>query len=141
MAPNNKSALTNLLRDLWSEGKVEMVETYIAENYTIRHDPGDPWHGQTLDREGYRNRLLASREPFPDQKFQVVEMVAEGDKVAVSWMWEGTHKGNLGDIPATGKVIKMSGLTIYSFEGGKASGHWQIIDRLSVYRQLAGQPE
>lgn len=141
MAQDNKSVLKNLLHDLWDEGRADMVEAYIAEKYTIRHDPGDPWHGQTLDREGYRNRLMASRAPFPDQKFNVVEMVAEGDKVAVSWMWEGTHKGELGGIPATGKVIKMSGLTIYSFEDGKASGHWQMVDRLGVYQQLAGQPE
>lgn len=139
MTQRNKTALEGLLRDLWDEGRADMVETYIADTYTIRHDPGDPWHGQTLDREGYKNRLLTSRGPFPDQKFHVVEMVAEGDNVAVSWTWEGTHKGDLPGLPATGKVIKMTGLTIYSFENGKATGHWQIVDRLSVFQQLSGQ--
>ena len=32
----------------------------------------------------------------------------------------------------------MSGLTIYYFDGARLSGHWQIVDRLSVYQQLTG---
>jgi len=139
MSQDNKNALAGLLRGLWNEGRADMVETYIAETYTIRHDPGDPWHGQTLDRDGYKNRLLTSRAPFPDQKFHVVEMVAEGDNVAVSWTWTGTHKGDLPGLPATNKPITMTGLTIYSFKDGKATGHWQIVDRLGVFQQLSGR--
>jgi len=31
----------------------------------------------------------------------------------------------------------MSGLTIYYFDGDRISGHWQIVDRMSVYQQLS----
>ena len=31
----------------------------------------------------------------------------------------------------------MSGLTLYSFDGDRLSGHWQVADRLSIYRQLS----
>ena len=45
----------------------------------------------------------------------------------------------MGDLPgfsASGKSIKMSGATVYYFEGDRISGHWQITDRLGVYQQL-----
>jgi predicted ester cyclase len=38
--------------------------------------------------------------------------------------------------PATGRSIKMSGATVYYFEGERITGHWQITDRLGVYQQL-----
>jgi hypothetical protein len=33
----------------------------------------------------------------------------------------------------------MSGATVYYFEGERLSGHWQIVDRLGVFQQLAAQ--
>jgi predicted ester cyclase len=38
--------------------------------------------------------------------------------------------------PASGKQIRMSGATVYFFDGERISGHWQITDRLGVYQQL-----
>ena len=77
----------------------------------------------------------------PDQVFTVVEMVEEGDRIAVAWTWVGTHLGELPGMPASGKTITMTGLTIYSFEGDRLSGHWQLADRLGVWQQLAGEPQ
>jgi predicted ester cyclase len=30
----------------------------------------------------------------------------------------------------------MSGITVYSFEDGRLTGHWQVTDRLGVLMQL-----
>ncbi|MFO1107404.1 MAG: ester cyclase [Amaricoccus sp.] len=129
--------LTAFLEEVWNDGMLEAVETYVAPHYTIFHDPGDPWEGQVLDRDGFRRRLVLARAPFPDQRFTIEEMVAERDRVAVSWLWSGTHRGDLPGFPASGRRIRMSGLTLYSFAGDLVSGHWQVIDRLGVYRQLS----
>ena len=113
---------------------------FVADAYTIHNDPGDPWDGQTLDPAGFRERLVRSRAVAPDQVFTVVEMIEEGDRVAVTWTWAGTHLGDLPGIPATGKRITMTGATVYGFDGeDRLTGHWQIADRLGVYRQL--QPD
>jgi steroid delta-isomerase-like uncharacterized protein len=132
-----KDVVTRLLSDVWSHGDVSAVPDIIAERYTIFHDPGDPWDGQTLDRDGYVQRVLESRAPFPDQRFAICEMLAEGAKVAVTWTWSGTHRLPVAGMPATNRVIQMSGATIYSFEGAVIAGHWQITDRLGVFRQLS----
>jgi len=128
----------SLLQTVWSEGQINDSDKFIANSYTIRHDPGDPWEGKTLDLAGYKDRVRNSRAPFPDQKFQIVDIVPGDDIVVATWNWTGTHRGDLPGLPATGKVIHMSGATVYYFSGDRIIGHWQIADRLSVYRQIRG---
>jgi predicted ester cyclase len=38
--------------------------------------------------------------------------------------------------PPSGRTLRMSGATVYDFEGDRITGHWQIIDRLGVFLQL-----
>ncbi len=135
-----KKMLADFLDQVWGQGCLKACDAYIADAYTIHHDPGDPWDGQTLNLEGFKDRLVKSRAMAPDQKFIVQSMIEEDDRIAVAWKWQGTHLGDIPNIPATGKEIYMSGLTIYDFifydETWKLSGHWQIADRLSVYQQI-----
>jgi len=128
--------LREFFERVWNTGDLDAVARFVAPAYTIHSDPGDPWDGQTLDLDGFRHRLSVSRSPFPDLTFTLGEMVAEGDRVAVSWRMRGTHTGPLGTLPPTGRTIDVAGLTIYSFEGDRVSGHRQVVDRLAVLRQL-----
>lgn len=138
MTQDVKTLLAAFLREVWNEGDAAAAARYIAPRYKIHHDPGDPWDGQELDLAGYQERLRVSRAPFPDQRFDVVRMVAEDDAVAVTWRWTGTHLGDLPGFPASGRLIRMSGITLYDVSAGRLAGHWQMIDRLGVYRQLRG---
>ncbi|MBI1404948.1 MAG: DUF4440 domain-containing protein [Caulobacter sp.] len=139
MTPDHKTRLAAFLEQVWNLGDEDAVAAFVADRYTLRHDPGDPWHGQTLDQPEFRARLRAARAPFPDQRFTVRRMTAEGDTVAAAWTWQGTHRGEVGGIAPTGRRITMTGVTLYDFdEAGRITGHWQEVDRLGVYRQLAG---
>ena len=135
--PNRyKLATVELLDRVWSQGDIEASEALVASRYTIFHDPGDPWDKQILDLAGFKERVRQSRAPFPDQRFEVCDLVAEDRRVAVAWTWRATHLGDIAGFPASGRVITMSGLTLYSFEEDLICGHWQCADRLGVYGQL-----
>ncbi len=131
-----KDILTRFIHEVWSEGDVEAADRYIAAQYTIHHDPGDPWDRQELDLEGFKERVRLSCGPFPDQRFVLNELFADGNAVVVTWFWTGNHQADLPGFPATGRQISMSGITVYYFDGDRISGHWQITDRLGVYQQL-----
>lgn len=131
-----KNTVRSLLSEVWSNGDLSACDRLLAAKYTVFHDPGDPWDQRELDLAGYKERVTQSRAPFPDQAFSVQEILGEGEKVVVSWMWNATHRGDLPGFPASNKRIAMSGITIYSFENGLVSGHWQLTDRLGVYAQL-----
>ena len=132
----NKDLLSRFITEVWSNGDIEACDRYIAAKYTIHHDPGDPWDKRELDLAGYKERVTLSRAPFPDQTFTIQELIGEGQKVVVSWLWSATHQGDIPGFPATGRRINMSGITVYSFEEGRLTGHWQVTDRLGVFMQL-----
>lgn len=135
---SRKALLADFLETVWSQGDVSRLAQFLAESYWLEHDPGDPWEGQRLSRAGFRDRVLTSRAGAPDQRFTVVQMVEEAGTIAAAWTWAGTHLGDLPGLPASGRAITMSGLTLYRFQGARICGHWQVADRLSVFRQLSG---
>jgi predicted ester cyclase len=90
-----------------------------------------------LSREQFKERARISRAPCSDQRFAVVH-TAEGEGfVFVAWTWVGTHLGEIGSVPPTGRELTMSGATVYFLTDGKVGGHWQVVDRLGVAKQLA----
>lgn len=85
MTTSNSHIVRRLLHEVWTEGNVDAADALVAPSYEIRHDPGDPWDGKTLDLAAYKERVRASRAPFPDQKFLLQEIFADGDRVTVAW--------------------------------------------------------
>jgi steroid delta-isomerase-like uncharacterized protein len=102
----------------------------------VRHDPGDPWHGKTLDLTQYKRRVRQAPVPCPDQRFDLQELFADGDAVVATWLWTGTHTGDLAGFPPSGRALRMSGATVYAFDGDRLTGHWQMVDRLGMFQQL-----
>lgn len=133
---SRKEVLRAFIQAVWNEGDADSVDRFLSPLYRIRHDPGDPWNGQELDHAKFKERLRISRAPFPDQRFDIQELFAEGETVVMTWLWSGTHRGDLPGFPASGRRIRMSGITVYDFEGGRICGHWQEKDALGVYGQL-----
>ncbi|MGD8380410.1 MAG: ester cyclase [Gammaproteobacteria bacterium] len=128
--------LKEFIQRIWNEGDLEAASDYLAPRYTVHHDPGDPWEGKTLDLEGFRRRVRQSRAPVPDQTFRLQEIFENEASVAITWTWQGTHLGEIAGFPATGHPLRMSGATVYYFDGDRISGHWQIADRLGIFSQL-----
>jgi len=134
--PDNAAILRRFMEQVWNNGDLEAIDALVGDTYTIHSDPGDPWDGRTLTRDGFRERVAASRVPFPDLRFELGELVAAGDRVAIGWVMHGTHTGPLGERPATGRSIRAHGMTIYDFADGRITGHRQVVDRLTVAQQL-----
>jgi steroid delta-isomerase-like uncharacterized protein len=131
-----KSILTDFIEEVWNCGHIEASAQYVAPRYKIHHDPGDPWDQQELDLAAFQDRVRKSRAPFPDQRFRIQHLLAEGDVAIMTWLWSATHQGDLPGFPASGNRITMSGATAYYFDQGRVTGHWQVADRLGVYAQL-----
>lgn len=121
---------------VWNAGDVSNLTGQIANAYTVHHDPGDPWEGQTLTRLDFAERVRQSRAPVPDQEFKIVDAFRTESKVAIFWTWRGTHLGEIAGFEPTGRTLRMSGATSYFVHDRLIAGHWQIADRLSIYRQL-----
>jgi steroid delta-isomerase-like uncharacterized protein len=80
------------------------------------------------------------RKAFPDLKVTVDLIVAEGDLVSVRWTARGTNTGSGNGIPATGKQVQTSGITMFRFADGAIAEEWTAGNQLGLMRQLGLLP-
>ena len=71
-----------------------------------------------------------------DATHHILDMVAEGDKVATRGKTAMVHKGEFLGVPATGKQIELDWLDIMRIEGGKNAEEWLSMDLMGLMRQL-----
>ena len=77
---------------------------------------------------------------FPDWHGTVDDIIAEGDEVVNRWTGHGTHLVELMGIPATGKPVTLTGITIFRIAGDKIVEEWTQADQLSMMQQLGFIP-
>ena len=77
---------------------------------------------------------------FPDIQMTVEEQVAEGDRVVTRWSAQGTHEGELMGVPASGKQVTVSGITIARLADGKIQEEWSNWDGLGLMEQIGAMP-
>jgi predicted ester cyclase len=77
---------------------------------------------------------------FPDHRIDIVDMVAEGDKVVMRITFSGTHQGSYMGIAPTGKHFTMELINITRVVNGKAVEHWGVRDDLGMLQQLGVIP-
>ena len=141
---DRRALLTHFIEEVWNRGEVDSAGRYIAPRYMVQHDPGDPWDGRELDLDGYKERVRLALAPCPDQRFDLLAVIADDVAaiVVATWQWAGTHTGALSGFPPTGRALRMTGATVYSFDGDdRITGHWQVVDRLGVFQQLRRNAE
>ena len=64
---------------------------------------------------GYLSVVEFMRKSFSDIHWEIVDMAAENDKVAVSWICSGTHDGEFMGLQATGKKFAFRCMNFYYF--------------------------
>jgi steroid delta-isomerase-like uncharacterized protein len=77
---------------------------------------------------------------FPDARVHAEDMIEIDDKVVLRFTMTGTQRGPFLGLNATGKSIRLPGMTILRFEGRKCVERWSVADSLSVLVQLGGYP-
>jgi steroid delta-isomerase-like uncharacterized protein len=130
---NNKAIAKRLIDEFWNKGNMELAETLAAPEFErIELFSETPNHGP----EGLKNAAAAWRGAFPDAHLTLHQIVAEDDKVACQWTFTGTHKGELNGTPATGRTVKVTGLSIIDFADGKMTKEVIAADMLGLMKQL-----
>lgn len=79
------------------------------------------------------------RAAFPDLRFEVEELIAEGDRVVARWTMTGTQIGAFFAVAPTGRGIAVRGITIFRIAKGRWAEAWGSWDMPHMLSQL-GQP-
>lgn len=106
----------------WGQGDLSSFERILAPNYIRRSKSG------TEDFASLQDIIQAMNTAFPDSTIEILQMVEDGDRVAIHWQTRGTHKGQFMDVPATGRAVTVSGASFLRFENDKLAEEWVIWD-------------
>ena len=77
---------------------------------------------------------------FPDHRFDVEGVAAEGETVAVLGTMVATHEGELMGIQPTGKRVSARQSHWFRVVDGKITEPWAVRDDLGMLRQLGVVP-
>lgn len=132
----NKAIARRWGEEVWGKGSLAAVDELFAPNFVFNY----PAPGATPDLKGYKQTVTSLSTPFADIQCTAEDVVAEGDKVAVRWIWRGTHKGEFMGIPATGKQVTITGISILRIAGGKIVEEWGEMNSLGMMQQLGAFP-
>jgi steroid delta-isomerase-like uncharacterized protein len=115
----------------------EMIDQLVSStNYSL-HFSGMP----PMDWNENKKEFLAPfTKAFPDLRRNIVDMVAEGDKVAVSINVTGTYKGEFQGIPPTGKQVSFTAMDILTIIDGKITEEWATADMMGLMQQIGAIP-
>ena len=112
-----------LVRDVWNAGRLGSVHELVAEqDATAVLD----WH---VDR----------RRSFPDLRYDIVDLVVEGDRAALRWAATGTQDGPFGPVPPTGRPAQWSGASFFLVTNGRVAETWSVNELFQVLQQLGAQ--
>ena len=137
MSPDEHKAILRAHAEvLFNQHRVDRTAETVAADYRDHA----PQPGQAPGLAGAQQKWAAYLAALPDLRATLEDLVAEGDRVAVRWTVEGTHRGALFGIPPTGTRVRFRGLSIYRFAGGKIAEQWEGWDRLDLLQQLGVAP-
>lgn len=116
-----------------NQGDISSADDAFAPNCII-HINGSPEPNMGL--ADFKEMIKGILSAFPDLRFTIEDQVIAGDKVTTRWTAEGTNTGSLGDIPPTGKRIRINGLILDRVIGDKAIERWEQWDQMGMMQQL-----
>ena len=126
----NKAVAMRVFDEILNQGKFQVAYEIYAPDFQN--------HGvhRTVDLKTDQDAVHAERKAFPDLRISVQQMVAEGDKVAVLWTFQGTHTGfGYGGLPPTGARVEVRGITIWRIVDGRIREEWSSFSETGAYIQ------
>ena len=110
-AERNKNAMKRFEKCINTNDKAlaeELIDSKAAFTTPVSEKP-------LYGGAGYLSVVDFMRKSFSDIRWEMVDMAAEDDKVAVSWICSGTHDGDFMGVAPTGKKFSFSAMNFYYF--------------------------
>ncbi len=132
----NKHLVRRFFEEVWSTGDVARRDDFLSPDYQ-GHLAGAPG---PIDRNGWTAWFEGFRLAFPDARFTVEDLIADGDRVAARLTMTGTHLGPLNGMPPTGRSVVVGGMSIERVVDGRIVEGWNQNDALGLLTQIGALP-
>jgi predicted ester cyclase len=124
---------SDFFEEIWNQKLEASIDKFIAADAA----GNDPKFG--VGRESFRTQWHEWIKAFPDLRFEVKEIIVEGNRVVTRWFLTGTHTGaTFQGFPISGNKVGVDGISIDTIEGGMVTEGFDSWNQLLFRQQLSG---
>ncbi|MDF2740333.1 MAG: hypothetical protein K0S88_1701 [Actinomycetia bacterium] len=121
MIEHNKAVIQRLIEEVLNGGQLEVIDELYAPELA----------------GAARRWITPFRTSFPDVHMEVVDLIAEGDKVVGRFTCSATHLGAwLGHAPTGRRFERIDEVSIFRLRDGRIIQAWSLEDSLGRLQQL-----
>lgn len=127
----NKALVRRFVDEIFEAGRLESIDELVAPDF-VSHTFGIADDG-AAKLKAAAERVHAS---LTGVRFEIEDMVAEDDRVAVRLTASGTATGDFMGMPAAGKRYRIGEMHFFRLADGKVVEHWHQYDAAGQMKQL-----
>lgn len=131
MVPENEAVVRRFMEELWSQGQLSVADELVAADH-LHHLGDDTLRGP----DGIKEAATRLRTAFPDLRFEVDDLISDGDRVVLRWTARGTHRGTFADVAPTGRHVAWTGCDWFRLRSGRLVEAFVLADGGALYDQL-----
>lgn len=133
LSKEEAKALMDRYMEIHNEGNLALVDEIFHPEFVLK----TPFLPEPIvGIQALKDMIANLRVTFSDFKGTIEEVVVKGDEIWSCYTMTGTNTGPLGDLPATGKKMHVTGMAITRVADGKIiedQTYWNV---LGLYQQL-----
>jgi steroid delta-isomerase-like uncharacterized protein len=128
-----KALVLRYYDEVWRAGNVDAIDDLLTPDHVDETPPP----GFDGTRDGQKQIATLMRDTSKDKTMQVLDVIADGDRVAGVWRMTWTQIGDLwGMVPADGKTIELHGMDYFQIRDGRIARTRHVENWLGVVLQL-----
>lgn len=127
----NKDVARQLIERVFVKQEDAAIDELVAPDF-LPHTFGPMPAG----REGLRSGMKRAGAGVSEARFQIHDVIAEGDKVAVRLTTTARHTGTFMGLAPTGRTYSIDEIHIFRIRAGQVVEHWHEFDKSSLMQQL-----
>jgi predicted ester cyclase len=135
----NKAIALRLV-EVFNGRRLDLLEDVLHPEFRERGLSAFPPAGPEVGPGGRRKLYEMFYQAIPDARAEVLDVVAEGDKVVLADRFGGPHRGEFFGRPGTGNHIEWMAIHIYTIRDGKVFEDAVMTDALAMVQQLGLAP-
>ena len=116
----NKALIRRIFEEVIPAGDDAAMRELVAPEW-VDHDP---LPGQPAGPEGPEYVVTTMHTAYPDLRFTIDDLVAEGDRVVIRWTLQGTNTGPMLGRPPTGEPVELAAVVIFRIAHGRIAERW-----------------
>jgi steroid delta-isomerase-like uncharacterized protein len=131
----NKAIARRFTEEVLEQGKAETVDEIVAKDFRSHS-----WPSTGDGRGDVKGAIERVSNGLEDISFEIDDMIAEDDRVAVRLTASARQVGEFMGIPPSGKSYRIGEIHIFRIADGQIVEHWDQIDTFGLMQQLGALP-